>query len=126
MAAELPKLVCLEGSLKGKKFVVSETGLTIGRAEDNNVVLLDDGVSRYHASLTYDNGSLWLRDAGSRNGVVVNGESLLDHKALKAGDQVEISGAKFEVRWESEDAPEEAKRGKKGSDGSKPWYWPFG
>ena len=58
---DVPVLVCTEGALAGQAVRVPQGGLGIGRAEENGVVLPDDGVSRYHARLLYDNGSLWLR-----------------------------------------------------------------
>jgi hypothetical protein len=41
----------------------------IGRASDNDIVLVDDTVSRYHAELRFlDDGRLLLRDIQSRHG----------------------------------------------------------
>lgn len=49
--------------------------ITIGRADDNDVVLNDLQVSRHHAELTGSAGSTWeLRDLGSYNGTFVDGE----------------------------------------------------
>jgi pSer/pThr/pTyr-binding forkhead associated (FHA) protein/DNA-binding CsgD family transcriptional regulator len=49
--------------------------IRIGRAGDNDVVLDDTLVSRYHAELRRDSGGRWeLRDAGSANGVFVGGQ----------------------------------------------------
>ena len=88
--ADRPVLVCIEGSLQGRVFPVLDGGMEIGRSPENDLVVDDDGVSRFHARLLYDNGSLWLRDAGSRNGIWVNDQKLADHKALKVGDTVRI------------------------------------
>ena len=128
---DMPVLVCTDGSLKGQVVRVPEGGLTLGRAPDNDIVLGGDGVSRYHAELRYDGGSLWLRDAGSRNGIFVNGHRVTDYKALRAGDVVTFADYAFAVRWDSDvdRAPDETEDDDATSDGThesrKPWYWPF-
>jgi pSer/pThr/pTyr-binding forkhead associated (FHA) protein len=129
--ADVPVLVCTSGPLHGQTYHVPEGGLTIGRAPDNTIALIEDGVSRYHARLLYDGGSLWLQDAGSRNGVFVNGNRVTDHRALKVGDVIGLAATTFAVRW-AEDAnpPSEDARDDETSEASpagarKPWYWPF-
>jgi pSer/pThr/pTyr-binding forkhead associated (FHA) protein len=123
--ADYPELLCTHGSLKGQVFPILEQGLDIGRADENHVVLLGDAaVSRFHARLLFDNGSLWLRDAGSRNGVFVNDERLTDHKDLRMGDVVRIGGSTFVLRWHEDEvagAPSEEK-----APPPKRRFWPFG
>jgi pSer/pThr/pTyr-binding forkhead associated (FHA) protein len=65
-------------------------------------------VSRYHARLVFENGSLWLQDAGSRNGVFVNGVRVTGHKALKVGDSMTIAEHTFELRWLDDESSVEA------------------
>jgi S-DNA-T family DNA segregation ATPase FtsK/SpoIIIE len=47
---------------------------TIGRGEDSDVVVLDPGMSRIHASITIDDDSVEITDQGSLNGVVIDNE----------------------------------------------------
>lgn len=48
--------------------------ITIGRTSNNDIVLEDNSVSRFHAYLEGEGGSEWvLVDAGSRNGSFVGG-----------------------------------------------------
>lgn len=105
--ADVPVLVCTSGELAGKRIPVPEGGLGIGRSPENAVVIHDEGVSRYHGRLLFDNGSLWLQDAGSRNGVFVNGTRVTGHKALKVGDSITIAQHTFELRWHDEDEAQE-------------------
>lgn len=149
--ADVPVLVCTSGKLSGKRIVVPEGGLGLGRSPENAVVVQDQGVSRYHARLLYENGSLWLQDAGSRNGVFVNGVRVTGHKALKVGDSVTIAEHSFELRWQdadatiaARDAAREATRLAEGEaaagardagaedepesttpTGRRRWFWPF-
>lgn len=136
---DVPVLVCTAGELAGLRVAVPEGGLGIGRSADNAVVVQDEGVSRYHARLLLDNGSLWLQDAGSRNGVFVNGVRVTGHRALKVGDTVTIARHVFELRWHDEVGAGHppAARPSAGSatddteaDSEEPtprraWFWPF-
>ncbi|MEO0601114.1 MAG: FHA domain-containing protein [Myxococcota bacterium] len=125
---DVPVLVCTDGALAGQAVRVPEGGLGIGRSDDNGLVLPDDGVSRYHARLLYDNGSLWLQDAGSRNGVFVNDKRVTGHKALKVGDVITIAQHTFELKWEDdlESAEPERDTQRPGEDPRKRrWFWPF-
>jgi pSer/pThr/pTyr-binding forkhead associated (FHA) protein len=126
--ADVPVLVCTGGALQGKRFKVPETGsLKIGRAPDNDIVIDDDGVSRVHAELMNQNGSLWLQDAGSRNGVFVNNQRVITHQQLKVGDEVSVAHHTFALRWDepeestadTESEPEGERRGRRR------WFWPF-
>lgn len=102
--ADVPVLACTAGELAGKRIPVPEGGLGIGRSPENAVVIHDEGVSRYHGRLLFENGSLWLQDAGSRNGVFVNGVRVTGHKALKVGDSITIAQHTFELRWQDDEA----------------------
>jgi pSer/pThr/pTyr-binding forkhead associated (FHA) protein len=123
---DIPVLVCTGGALVGARIAVPDGGLKMGRSDENHVVIDDEGVSRFHATLLYDNGQLWLQDAGSRNGVFVNGIRMTGHRALKVGDVMAIGEHTFAVRWASE-APEEAEGGADSGDEDRPrkWFWPF-
>jgi len=143
--ADVPVLVCTAGELAGRRIPVPEGGLGIGRSDENTVVIHDEGVSRYHGRLLFENGSLWLQDAGSRNGVFVNGVRVTGHKALKVGDAITIARHTFELRWQEDDPigssngrdstgerPPNGKSSPRSSPGeiSEPpprrrWYWPF-
>ena len=50
--------------------------LHVGRAEDNEIMLLDDHISRHHAWFELADGVVWLKDLGSANGTFVNGGML--------------------------------------------------
>lgn len=69
------------------------SALRIGRAPDNDIVLDAPGVSRYHATLAWNNNSQpTLADAGSTNGVFVNGELLTEPRLLAPDDLALIGG----------------------------------
>ncbi len=94
----VPVLVGVEGMLAGRSFEVTANGLRLGREPGNEVWLDDSGVSRQHARVILHNGAVWVQDAGSRNGVFVNGERVADHRTLGPGDRVVVGAHAFELR----------------------------
>ena len=70
--------------------------LRIGRAPDNDVVVLDPGVSRYHAELRNVAGRYRIVDLASHNGTFVNGGRATD-APLSEGDIVGIGPARFRL-----------------------------
>jgi hypothetical protein len=65
------------------------TGLTIGRAPDNDLVLADGRVSRHHARLAGRRGTLVYIDLSSTNGSRVNGVAV-GELVLGVGDRIEL------------------------------------
>jgi Protein of unknown function (DUF3662)/FHA domain len=65
------------------------SGLTIGRAVDNDLVIPDSRVSRHHARIVGRRGTLVYADLGSTNGSRVNGV-VVGELVLGAGDRIEM------------------------------------
>lgn len=66
--------------------------VVIGRAAEAQVRLESSAVSRQHAQLLIDPNGRWVvRDMGSRNGTLVNGQPITEH-VLAAGDRIELGG----------------------------------
>ena len=63
--------------------------LRIGRASDNDIVLVDDQVSRYHGQLAARQGTLVYVDLASTNGSFLNGAPVSEI-ALGPGDVLQI------------------------------------
>ncbi|MDR1291362.1 MAG: FHA domain-containing protein, partial [Planctomycetaceae bacterium] len=57
--------------------ITSDTEITIGRAVENKISLLDDRCSRFHAKIYFDSGKWFLQDLGSRNGTSVDEKQVL-------------------------------------------------
>lgn len=64
-------------------------GLTIGRADDNDLVARDTRVSRHHGRILGRRGTLIYLDLGSTNGSKVNGEPV-GEVVLGVGDRLEL------------------------------------
>ncbi len=65
-----------EGALHKLK---ANTDVTIGRGEDANIRINDDGVSRIHAKVTVRGDSVVVEDMGSRNGTYVGEDRIKLH-----------------------------------------------
>ncbi len=63
--------------------------LTFGRSSDNDIVLRDFSISRYHARIEIDNGIARIIDLDSTNGVKIN-ETMVASGPLAAGDLLTI------------------------------------
>ena len=76
-----------------------EDKLTVGRGQDNDVVLGSKQVSRQHAELTVVNDQLSVQDLGSSNSTLVNDEKLVPHepKILKDADVITFAAFSFRV-----------------------------
>ena len=62
----------------------------LGRDDSNSIVVLADGVSRYHAVLVEEDGELYLQDNGSLNGTFLNYNQVCGRQKLANGDIIQI------------------------------------
>ena len=70
---------------------------TVGRSEDNGVVLSDRWISRNHAMLqSMENGEFYLIDLGSRNGSFINGRRVSIPVTLQNGDRLTFGQTELE------------------------------
>jgi pSer/pThr/pTyr-binding forkhead associated (FHA) protein len=64
--------------------------VTIGRGEENTLVLTSDQASRRHASIRPDSGGHQLSDLSSTNGTFVNSKPVTERR-LVHGDVIRIA-----------------------------------
>jgi hypothetical protein len=69
--------------------------ISVGRATNNDLVMIDTTISKFHAFIREENGKLLLTDAGSHNGTSVDSIGV---PARGAGPAVELS-KQSEVRF---------------------------
>lgn len=90
-------LVILNGAGSGRRFEVCDKVLTMGRSDRCDIVLSDDQrVSRVHAEIVPDCGNCAIIDAGSRNGVYVNGERT-ERALLRPRDKIRLGDTEIGV-----------------------------
>lgn len=98
-----PALLVLSGIEAGRSFRLHEGDNVIGRNDDVQIALKDDGVSRQHALIHVAEGAATVRDLGSTNGTRRNGQALSpDGDALAAGD-VLLFGPSLAARFTVQD-----------------------
>ena len=73
------------------------TSVSVGRGADNEIVLLDDRVSRHHGRFTARQGTLVYTDLGSTNGSFV-GRAPVREIALGVGDVVRVGSSTLTIR----------------------------
>ena len=84
-------LAVQSGKEKGKHFTLDPNRpMHIGRGANCEIVLSDPVSSRFHAVIFFEDGNWHVRDTGSRNGTLVNGQKveearLLDQATVKIG-----------------------------------------
>lgn len=72
--------------------------ITIGRRNDNLLILDDPYASGHHARVYIKNGSdCILEDLSSTNGTLLNGEKLKGKQYLRSGDEIKIGNTAFKV-----------------------------
>ncbi|HRV94210.1 MAG TPA: FHA domain-containing protein, partial [Anaerolineae bacterium] len=84
-----PQLEITQGENTGDKFKL-KFDTKLGRERDNDIVLLDAKVSRYHAQISLDAGQWVLSDLNSANGTLVNGIAIAGPVALNSGDLLRV------------------------------------
>lgn len=96
---ELARLKVVQGADFGYVFVVTQQRVTLGRGEDNDIVISDLKASRKHAELqaVQDSGSVkWLlKDLGSANGVLLNGQAVRSG-TVRTGDTLGVGETTLE------------------------------
>lgn len=94
----LDQFHCLEltiGERVEKRFVVSPTGLRIGRAAPADVILADSRVSRAHCLVELMDDELRVSDLSSTNGTFVDGERIAGSSALPVGSVLKVGNVSF-------------------------------
>jgi pSer/pThr/pTyr-binding forkhead associated (FHA) protein len=83
----MPKLTIRSETGEATSHDLVEETYTIGRAPENSIRLEDTSVSGRHAELAVVAENCWLKDLGSTNGTLVNGQPVTEVQ-LRAGDRI--------------------------------------
>jgi len=95
-----PFLTVTAGPAQGRYVPIDAKGVRIGRDPANEMHIDDPEVSRHHARVILHNGVVWVQDAGSRNGVFVNGGRVSGNQQIGPGDQIIIGVHEFLIQVE--------------------------
>jgi predicted component of type VI protein secretion system len=90
-------LIVNTGKHKGKKIVLPDREVIIGREETSFIRMTSGEVSRQHCSLSPTGKGLLVRDLGSQNGTIVNDVKIETETLLQPGDKLQIGPIVFEL-----------------------------
>lgn len=82
------------GPRNGEIISITSEITTLGRQQDNDIVVDDPAVSRNHSAIVAGANGFSMRDLGSTNGTFVNRTRIFDEEhPLKHGDLVRLGGS---------------------------------
>jgi hypothetical protein len=84
-----PTLEIVRGNEQGKTTRL-QLRTRIGRERDNDLVLTDPRVSRYHTLIELEAGQWVIRDLGSANGTLVNSQPISEPHSLSPDDRITV------------------------------------
>jgi pSer/pThr/pTyr-binding forkhead associated (FHA) protein len=89
-----------QGERAGQTHRLDRPTVTVGRAQDSDIQLQEQGISRRHARLDRRSQGWIITDLGSTNGTFVNGRRLAPQEghALRTGDRITIGSSVFAFR----------------------------
>ena len=91
------KLQICNGGFEGMTYELSRAETLIGRNPTTDITLLDEGISREHAIIAFDEetGAYTIEDLQSTNGTKVNGKRVRS-AAIQNGDEIQIGHTRFQ------------------------------
>lgn len=87
-------VMLVSGPGAGAGFAIDKERVIVGRGPGVDRAFNDPALSRQHASIEFAGGGFRLRDLGSTNGTVLNGQEV-ESAELRHGDRFEIGGLTF-------------------------------
>ncbi|MDX1918740.1 MAG: FHA domain-containing protein [Candidatus Caenarcaniphilales bacterium] len=76
----------------------NKTVISIGRSSQNDISLVEDGISRHHADIVIDDEDRhYIRDMGSTNGTFLNGKKLIPERLYPIQNGQEIKFFKTKI-----------------------------
>ena len=88
-------LIVQNGKHQGTKIPLPAREVSVGRDDKCYVRLTSGDVSRIHCTLLATNDGILVKDAGSQNGVVINGMKIDGEQVMRPGDLLKIGPVKF-------------------------------
>lgn len=89
-----PQLFAVKGPLHGRRFLIEQQPITLGRGSTSSIVVDDKLASRRHAEIHRESRGYVLYDLSSSNGTKVNGQQIQSH-VLENGDVIVVGEQTF-------------------------------
>ena len=91
------KLVRVGDMFAGEEFGLTEENNSIGRTDENYILLSDASISRKHAAIHRREDRFFVEDLGSSNGTLHNGKAVKSPTQVQPGDEVQFGNVRFVV-----------------------------
>lgn len=90
------RLEIMNGGFEGMTYDLNEEEIIVGRNPTTNITLLDEGISREHALILFDEDvpGYVVEDLASTNGTKLNGKRVRS-APLAEGDKIQIGQTLF-------------------------------
>lgn len=97
---KIPSLTCMAGDQVGRRIMLADDRITLGRAPEATILVRDERVSRLHLAVEFvpRKGHYVIRDLGSSNGTFLNG-SRISEAVLQDSDKVLIGSTVLRFGW---------------------------
>ncbi|HEY2043035.1 MAG TPA: DUF3662 and FHA domain-containing protein [Jatrophihabitans sp.] len=96
--AQLQAKLVIDGTPRA--FTLKAGSNVIGRGQESDLQLLDQGVSRRHVDVHLDDGQATVYDLGSTNGTTVNGHQV-QNQQLQHGDVIRVGHTRLVFQQDS-------------------------
>lgn len=97
-----PAVNTLTNTDTGRKYILDDTEITLGRHPSNTIVLSGDKfTSRYHALIKFESGCFWIDDRNTDNGTFLNSHRLSEKTRLCQGDTISIGKTVLHCSFEN-------------------------
>lgn len=98
-------LIVVQGKPQGMEIPLRGPQFVIGREKQCNLRPNSDLISKLHCAFLVAKDGLYVKDLGSTNGTLVNGDTIKAKVRLKDGDHVKVGALMFKVKLVDEPAP---------------------
>ncbi len=88
-------LVQYSGTNLGKRYVLDQKEMVVGRAPTVEIVVNEQSVSRSHAQCLQQGEEIYVADLGSSNGTYVNDKKISTRQILRDGDIIRLGNIVF-------------------------------
>ncbi len=97
---KVPGLIYLGGQQVGRRIMLADDRITLGRSPEATIMLRDNHVSRLHIAIEFDpdRNGYRVKDLGSSNGTLLNG-ARISEAILKDSDKILIGETMLRFGW---------------------------
>lgn len=95
-----PILTCMTGEQVGRRIMLADDRITLGRSPKATIMLQDTHVSRLHLAIDYEpaHGGYRILDLGSSNGLLLN-QAQVSEAVLEDSDKIIIGNTMLRFSW---------------------------